>query len=240
LILENDSDYQFKSDEINAEIKPKIKKWKFSYQYRLITTNGYIREINPSKTFKEERIRDNQRIMLLKESSCMFSETNKSINVFLESKGKVAYKLGDDEIQLVLSDKFYSFGKKYIEFILETEPYESSIVIGLSLKRGDYNLFPNDPLNFWGFILSECKRICYNQSNKFDSAKYGELTKCRDRVGILLDFKNNSLDVSYFINKINMGIAFKGLPIKQYYIAVGLRYDGTRVKIVNNVGFPDM
>lgn len=207
----------------------------------MIATNGFIHEINPSKTIKEERIRDNHRIMILREPSCKFSEINKSINVFVESKGKVAYKLGDDEVQLVLSEKFYNLGKKYVEFILETEPYESSIVIGLSLKRGDYNLFLNDPLNFWGFVLSECKRICYNQSNKFESVKYGEPTKCGDRVGIFLEFKsNNTIDVSYFVNKINMGIAFKGLPIKQYYIAVGLRYDGTRVRIVNNVGFPDV
>lgn len=178
--------------------------------------------------------------MLIRESTCKFSDTNKSVNVFLESKGEVAFKLGDDEVQLVLSDKFYNFGKKYIEFILETESYESSIIIGLSLKRSDYNLYLNDPLNFWGFILSECKKISYNQTNKFESLKYGEPTKCGDRVGILLEFKNNGLDVSYFINKINMGVAFKSLPLKQYYIAVGLRYDGTRVRIVKNVRFPDV
>jgi len=227
-------------NEQTVEETNKIKKWKLSNQYRLVSTSGYIRELNPFKTFKEERIKNNQNIILLKDYTCRFSECFKSPNLFLESKGKVVFKLGDDEIQLVLSDKAFNIGKKYIEFVLDTEPYESSVVIGISLKRNDYTLFPNDPLNFWGFILSECKKICYSQLNKFESVKYGEPTKCGDRVGVLLEFKNNGLDVSYFINKINMGIAFKGLPIRQYYISVGLRFEGTRVRFVNNVGFPDV
>ena len=205
----------------------------------MICNSQKIRELNPLKTIKDERITNNQLILLLREPSAKFSEFNKSNNIFVESKGKVCFKYGDDELQLALSEKSFCKGKKYVEFFLETEPIENSVVIGLCLKRFDYNLYINDPLDFWGYNLSDCKKISYNQSSKYESVKYGEPTKFGDRVGILLEFSSIGLDVSYFINKINMGIAFKNLPIRQYFIAVGLKFNGTRVRILNNVGFPD-
>ena len=62
-----------------------------------------------------------------------------------------------DEIQLALSDKGYNRDISYTEFILETEPYDKSIIIGVSLSREDYNM--NDVSNFWGYVLSDANKI---------------------------------------------------------------------------------
>ncbi len=56
----------------------------------------------------------------------------------------------------------------------------------------------------------------------------------------MMEFFANGLDVSFYINKINMGVAFKGLSINTYYPSVVLGFDGTMLRITNNVGFPDL
>jgi len=47
------------------------------------------------------------------------------------------------------------------------------------------------------------------------------------------------MDLSFFINKLNLGIAFKGLPFNIYYPCVIMLYDGARVKLTNRVPIPD-
>lgn len=51
---------------------------------------------------------------------------------------------------------------------------------------------------------------------------------------------NGLLNISYFINKVNMGEAFKDLTSKKYHIAVGMKFNGTKLEILKNVGFPDV
>lgn len=62
-----------------------------------------------------------------------------------------------DEIQLALSDKGYNRDTSYTKFILETEPDEKGIIIGVSLPREDYNLI--DVTRFWGYVLSDANRL---------------------------------------------------------------------------------
>ena len=144
-------------------------------------------------------------------------------------------------MQIILSEKSFNQGKKYIEFLIQGNPLENNIIIGLSIKRNEYNLYINDPLNFWGFNLGECKKFSYNASNKYEYVKYGEATKKGDRIGILMQWNTqNLLNVSYFINKINMGIAFKDLPMKKYHFAVAMKFNSTKIEILKNVGFPDI
>jgi hypothetical protein len=216
------------------------KKWNYANQFRLVSSRGYLHEVNPLKTFVEEEIKDNQLLILLSVLDICFNELTKGPSVLLESRNKVAFKLGADEHQFVMSGQGYSSGKHYCEFLLETEPYERSVIIGVSLKRTDFYLNPNESKGFYAFVLSECKKMSSNASNKVEMVEYGDITKMGDRVGILIEFQSTGLDISFFINKINMGIAFKNLPINTYYPSVVLGFDGTRVRITNRVRFPDL
>lgn len=217
-----------------------IAKWNFADQYKLYTTKRGIKEINPLKTFKEELIENREIIILLPLSLIYFSEILKGPMIYLENKNKIAMKQGSDDHQILFCDKGFSIGKNYVEFVLLTEPYEKSVIIGLSLKRPDFYFNPAESKNFWGFVLSDCKKISCNASNKTELIEYGDISKISDRVGILTEFTKNGLDVSFFINKINMGVAFKSLPLNTYYPIVILGYDGARVKVVSNVQFPDV
>jgi len=60
-----------------------------------------------------------------------------------------------------------------------------------------------------------------------------------DKVGLLVEFNSKGVDVSFFINKLNLGVAFKNLPLGTYYPCVLLYYDGAKVKISNRVPLPN-
>jgi hypothetical protein len=216
------------------------KKFNYANQYRMMACLGRIRELNSLKTFREEGIKDEETILILDPLKLKFSEVNKGSMIYLENRNRIASKQGGDDHQVVMTEQGFSISKHYCEVILLTEPYERSVIIGVSIKRSEFNLNSNEMKGFYGFILSECKKVQHGANNKVEMAEYGDLTKIGDRVGILLEFFPNGLDVSFFINKINMGVAFKNLPLTTYYPSVVLGFDGTRVRITNNVTFPDV
>jgi hypothetical protein len=131
-------------------------------------------------------------------------------------------------------------GKNYCEITLDTEPYERSVIVGVSLKRTDFNLNPNDMRGYWGFVLSDCKKVSNNAQGKVELTEYGDVCKIGDKIGILIDFNALGVDISFYINKINMGVAFKSLTQGTYFPAIALGFDSTKVKITNNVEFPDI
>jgi hypothetical protein len=61
-----------------------------------------------------------------------------------------------------------------------------------------------------------------------------------DKIGVLLEFTQKGLDVSFFINKLDLGVAFKSLPLTTYYPCVLLYYEGAKVKVSNRVPLPDI
>jgi hypothetical protein len=215
--------------------------WIYNSQYRLCTTNKEkIRELSPLRTVMEEEVYRNQTLILLPQKKIFFHESYLGPNIYLENNCTTAVKSGSDELQLVFADSFFKSGKHYVEFIFETEPAEKSILVGLSLSRNDYYFNIGDPRSFWGFIPSECLKIGYNEKNVIEKKEYGTNCKIHDSVGMLLEFHLKGVDVSFFINKINMGIAFKQLPLHTYHPCVALGFDSSRVRIINDASFPDM
>jgi len=227
-------------EDKQSESDKEIIKWNYSNQYRLFSSNGRIKELNPNKTFAEELISDNETIISLNQIDLIFSEINKGNMIYLGNKSKTARKQGGDEPQFVITEKGFNYGKNYCEFILDTEPYERSVILGVSLPRTDYIMSSGDMKGFWGFVLSECKKISNNQNGKVETIEYGDITKMGDRVGIMMEFDSSGVDISFYINKINMGVAFKNLPLATYYPAAVLGFDGTKVRITNKIGFPDV
>jgi hypothetical protein len=218
----------------------KGKKWNYANQYRMFSSLGFVKELNTLKTFRDQEIKTETTILILESIRLNFSEINRGSMIYLENKNRIATKQGGDEHQIVQTDQGFLMSKHYFEVILLTEPYERSVIIGISLKRSDFNINSNDMKGFYGFILSECKKVSQGTNNKVELVEYGDITKIGDRVGILMEFFTSGLDVTFFVNKINMGVAFKSLPLNMYFPSVILGYDGTRVRITNNILFPDV
>lgn len=59
-----------------------------------------------------------------------------------------------------------------------------------------------------------------------------------DVIGVLMEFKDSGLEVSFFVNKINCGVAFKSLPRDSYYPCALICYDNCKVRINNQVKIP--
>ena len=72
-----------------------------------------------------------------------------------------------------------------------------------------------------------------------EQVEYGDISKMGDKIGILMEFNEKGLDVSFFINKMDLGVAFKNLPNNTYYPCVLLYYDGAKVRVMNKVPIPD-
>ena len=223
-----------------AESISDFKKWNYANQYKLISTRGYIRELNPLQTYREESVKDDEILIMLEQVRLNFSENNKGVLIHLECKNKVAFKLGGDEHQFAMTEQGFSFGKHYCEIILETEPYERSVIVGVSVRRTEFHLNSVEMKGFYGYVLSECKKVSNNAAGKVDLVDYGDITKIGDRIGIMMEFTNTGLDVSFYVNKINMGVAFKNLPLNVYFPSVVLGFDGTRVRVCGKVAFPDV
>jgi hypothetical protein len=59
-----------------------------------------------------------------------------------------------------------------------------------------------------------------------------------DKIGMLLEFNEDGMDVSFFLNGIDLGIAFQKLLKNKYFACVVMLYEGTKVKLSNDIPFP--
>ena len=210
--------------------KEKINK---SQSYRLISTKGMLKELNLFSKVYEEKLSMNQLLIMAPNHPMRFSDKHHGDQITIEN-GNRAHKPNGDDIQLALIDKGYSRDISYTEFILETEPDERGIIIGVSLARDDYGL--DEITKFWGYILSDARKVS-NDTQK----DYGRVCKLGDKIGVLMEFNesNNTLTVSFFVNGENLGVAFEGLEKNVYYPAAVLYYEGTKVKVVEHSNIPE-
>ena len=69
---------------------------------------------------------------------------------------------------------------------------------------------------------------------------YGEVCSINDVIGILYDCRENGVNISFYRNKKNLGIAFNGLPNDLgYFPVVEMGYCGSKVQIFNEIDFPE-
>ena len=62
-----------------------------------------------------------------------------------------------------------------------------------------------------------------------------------DIIGVLVEFRKDGVDISYYKNKIFQGVAFTKLPKdKIYFPGVSLGYTGSKVQISNQMDFPEL
>lgn len=93
----------------------------------------------------------------------------------------------------------------------------------------------NDYKNFWGYIPSEGTKI---GNNNF--LEVGLPCKIKDRVGLLMDFTNNGLDLYLFVNSTWICKIFSNLPLGPTYFPCSvLKFDGMKIRVSNRVPIPD-
>ncbi len=153
----------------------------------------------------------------------------------MEELNSVAHnQSGNEDHLLVLCDRGYKSGKQYIEFTLETEPCESSTIVGITHLRSDYYFNINDYKNFWGYIPSEGTKIGNNESTEI-----GLPCKIKDKIGLLMQFNLTGMDLILFINNNEICTLFKNLPLGPcYYPCSVLKFDGMKIRVSNRVPIP--
>ena len=202
--------------------------------HRLIFSRGKIKDLTISRKVYEERLEPNQLLLLAPRQPIRFHDTYHGSQIAYEDDGIGIRKIYGEDVEIALVDKAVSHDSFFAEFLLETEPDERGILIGISLSRHDY--YVDDYTGFWGLILSDAKLVSSNEQRN-----YGKTFKIGDKVGISIVFnEKNKVDVEFYQNGVSLGVAFENLEKNVYYPAVILYYEGTRVKIVDNSLKPEM
>ena len=222
---------------LSAEANQSTSAFNINKQYRIMSPFPVLREVCPYYSFCEENIKDNDNLILVSPETIKFSQTMKTSHIYLENKRKSATKLDVDDIEYCLCEPGLKYGRIYLEFILESEPIEKNIIIGLSTSRTSYQF--NNSKQFFGFILSDCQLV-FNLNDKIEKREYGCETKIGDKIGMLIELSRSEREVTFYVNNVSCGIAFRDLPIEKLYPCVSLGFPGTRIGINSKIDFPPM
>ena len=88
-------------------------------------------------------------------------------------------------------------------------------------------------------ILEETKFIL-NKYNIKANKSLGQNFLINDNVGVLYDCRDDGVNITFYRNKKNLGIAFKNLPKDLvYYPTVEMGLCGSKIQISNDIDFPD-
>ena len=226
----------------NEEPKNIPKKYTKNSQYRLYSCISGLRELNTGLTFSENNIRDNETLLFFKEPILCFSTTMKGKSIEISQQGKTAFKIDTDDPHYVLGTIGYNGGRHYYEIKLMTEPMLRSIVVGLCTKNDFKNSYSYEMTKFYGYILSDMKKteITFTGKEQENMGDYGEVCSINDVIGILYDCRENGVNISFYRNKKNLGIAFNGLPNDLgYFPVVEMGYCGSKIQIFNEIDFPE-
>ena len=218
------------------------KKYTKNSQYRLYSCKTDLRELNTGLSFFDNDIRDNEILLFFKEPSLIFSTTMKGKPIEISQQGKTAFKINNDDPYYVLGNFGYNGGRHYYEIKLLTDPMIRSVVVGFGIKKDEKNLFSSEMNKFYGYILSDMKKTEINfigreQENILD---YGEICSINDIIGVLFDCREDGVNIIFYRNKKNLGIAFRNLPKDLiYYPAVEMGFAGSKIQITNDLDFPE-
>ena len=208
-------------------------------QYRIFSCHKVIHELNPIRNLFENEIQDNELILYLPIKKLSFSEYMKGYSILVSQEGKIASKINTDEPQYILGNIGYSFGKHYFEVNLLTEPIAKSVIIGVATKKDPKNMLTYDVNNFYGYILSDMQKISSKNGKEEKKGYSKEQISINDIIGVLLEFKKEGLEISFYKNKICLGVAFNKIyNDKVVFPAVSLGIAGSKIQISNQIDFP--
>ena len=225
-----------KIEEENVKKEGKIEYITSLSQYRLFSCNKDIHQLNPLECIYENFIKDNELLLYLPIKELSFSEFIKGTSILISKEGKIASKVNTDNPQYILGNLFYSFGKHYFEVNLLTEPIDTSIIIGVATKKNPFNKYIFDVNNFYGLITSTTQKFSKINGKEEKKEFVKDSFTINDIVGVLLEFKKEGLEISFYKNKICLGIAYSKIKNdKIFYPAVILGIAGSKVQISNQI-----
>ena len=230
---------QKKTEVENTTKKDKIELITSQSQYRIFSCNKNIHQLNPLECIYENAIKDNELLLYLPIKELSFSEFLRGTSILISKEGKIASKVNTDNPQYILGNLFYCFGKHYFEVNLLTEPIDTSIIIGVATKKNPFNNYIFDVNNFYGIISSVTQKF-YKINGKEEKKDFvKDSFTINDIVGVLLEFKKEGLEISFYKNKICLGVAYSKIKNdKIFYPAVILGIAGSKVQISNQIDFP--
>ena len=238
-INEDDKEKKENKIENNQKNEYEIERITEQTQYRLFSCHKQIHELNPLRNMFENEIQDNELLLYLPIKKLSFSQYAKGYSIIVSQEEKVASKINTDDPQYILGNIGYSFGKHYFEIILLTEPIARSVIVGLASKKNPGDMFSNEINNFYGYILSDMQKMSY-VNRKEEKKEYSkEPIAINDIIGVLFEFKKEGLEISFYKNKICLGVAFNKIyNEKLFFPAVRLGLAGSKIQISNQIDFP--
>ena len=227
------------NEEKKSEIEYEEERITEQSQYRIFSCRKQIHELNPTRNLIENDIHDNELLLYLPIKKLSFSEYAKGRSIIVSQEGKIASKVNTDEPQYVLGNIGYSFGKHYFEVNLLTEPIARSVIIGLATKKNPADMFINDVHNFYGYILSDMQKISLVNGKQEKKDYIKEPVAINDIIGVMFEFKKEGLEISFYKNKICLGIAYNKIyNDKIFFPAISLGIAGSKIQISNQIDFP--
>ena len=227
------------SNEKKEEIEYEEERITEQSQYRIFSCHKQIHELNPTRNIFENEIQNDEILLYLPIKKLSFSEFMKDYSIKLSQENSIASKTSTDDPKYVLGNVGYSFGKHYFEVNLLTEPIAESVSIGIASKKIPTDTFTCDVRNFYGYLLSDMKKISYI-NGKTDKKEYSkEPIAINDIIGVLFEHKKEGWEISFYKNKICLGVAFNRLYNESiFYPAVRLGLIESKVQISNQIDFP--
>ena len=227
------------NEEKKTEIEYEEERITEQSQYRIFSCRKQIHELNITRNLIENDIHDNELLLYLPIKKLCFSEYAKGRSIIVSQEGKIASKVNTDEPQYVLGNIGYSFGKHYFEVHLLTEPIARSVIIGLATKKNPADMFINDVHNFYGYILSDMQKISLVNGKQEKKDYIKEPVAINDIIGVMFEFKKEGLEISFYKNKICLGIAYNKIyNDKIFFPAISLGIAGSKIQISNQIDFP--
>ena len=253
LFLNDRNNYIFENIDINSQInilfnkivekENELKitnKFNINKQFRIFSCHFKIRQLNYNNKFYEEKIYENETLLIFNQKKLFFSEILKSPNIILQQNNSIALKTISDSHNYVLGEFPFTIGKNYFEINLITDPFEKSVLVGVATKKDPKNINILDVKNFYGYLLSHCKKYSILNGKLDANENYGEKIKLGDNIGVLCLFKKEGVDVGFFLNKKFLGFAYKNLTKDFiFYPAVLLGLCNSKIKITNDVEIPN-
>lgn len=179
---------------------------------------GRMRSLSLTESFVDQRVPNNACLILIGKKDFCWDYNRKGRNITLYNNKLTVNKKQENDHETILANVGFDSGRHYWEVIVDTFVDIEDISIGVAKNNIDLYTRASETGNFWGWICTSDRKFesssCGNHFSKF-----GDMCKHGDSVGVLLEFANGIGTLSFYKNKVFVGVAFNNIPPGTYYPA---------------------